>query len=362
MDETTSGSALRVEEPTLDSDAPPDIPTSLLFQAIWRGRTLIVAVVGACILLSFVYLAVYPRQYTVEAVIGPTQDSSGGAKSALAGIAGVFLGGGGDSDYSFSKFKQVLVSTRLADRLEKQRGVAKRIIGGWDEETHSWRRPSGVIDGVKSGLKVVLGMPPWTPPDASQLASRLQNLVTVDRIGGSGPFDLKTQLLRVSVKMADKDYAVQLLSWILRDSDQIVREDQLTNTTNRIRYLKDLLERTNEVNLNQSLQQILMNEQRTQMTLQADKFYAVDVIDPPHYNSSEFSPRPSMVVFTAVLVGLVASLAMIYIFFRRRVALARSEEDVFDTPFLDPIRYVVNKIRRLFGNDRTKDRDFGVHP
>ena len=230
-------------------------------------------------------------------------------------------------------------------------------MGGWDEQTHSWQPPSGPLTFLKSGLKALLGVPGWAPPDSAQLAGTLHKMVSTERIGQGYELDMKTNLLIVSVKMGDKDYAVQLLNWILRDADHIVREDQLTNTTNRISYLRDALSKTNEVNLIQSLQQILMNEERTQMMLQADKYYAVDVIDPPHYDPSNYSPRPSLVVFSAILLGLVVSMGIVYIMFRRRVALAQREEDIFATPFHNPIWYAATKIRNLAANRRGRKSD-----
>jgi len=335
---------------------PPDIPLSVLFKAFWKARNFVVTIIGASVVLSFVYLATSQRAYSVETVIGPAQDSSGGAKSALAGITGALFGGG-DTDVNFSKFRQILTSARLADRLEKDHRVAKTLMGGWDEQTHSWLPPSGPLAFIKGGLKALLGLPGWAPPDSAQLAGQLHEIVQIERIGQGGPLDMKTNLLIVSVKMADKNYAIQLLNWILRDADHVVREDQLTNTTNRIGYLRDALSKTNEVNLIQSLQQILMNEERTQMMLQADKYYAVDVIDPPHYNPSNYSPRPSLVVFSAILLGLLVSMGIIYIIFRRRMALAQREEDIFATPFPNPIWYAATKIRNLAAKRRGRKYD-----
>jgi len=337
MSNPARGVPVVAASPTMLTDEPPDIPLSLLLHAFWLGRRLAMAVVGGSVLLAFVFLAIVPRTYTITCLIGPAQENTGLARSGLAAYAGALFGSG-DSDANFTKYRQVLTSTRLAARLEKEHGVAKKMLGGWDEQTQSWKRPNDPVFLVKGALKSLLGLPAWSPPDASQLAARLRENVSVERIGGNGPLDLKTQLLSVSVRMPDKEYATQLLRWILRDSDQIVREDQLTNTTNRIGYLKNLLDKTNEVNLIQSLQQILINEERTQMTLQADNYYAVDVIDSPHYDSTNFSPRPSLVVFACVLLGLIISAGMIYLIFRRRVASARSESEIFEAPFPDPFR------------------------
>jgi LPS O-antigen subunit length determinant protein (WzzB/FepE family) len=323
----------------------PEIPLSYLLRAFWEGRKLIVATVALFVVLGMVFLAIVPRQYTISATIGPAQNGADSGKSALGGLSMIL--GGGDSDTNFVKFKQVLSSTRLAHYLDEKHSVGKVLMSGWDEKTKSFRPPTGIGPTVKGAIKVMLGLPSWIPPDDSQLAGMLQRSVVTARIGGNGPLDFKSTLVSVTMKTEDRDYGIKLLTWVLHDADQIVRDDQLRNTSNRIGYLRALLLKSNEVYLNQSLQQILMNEERTAMTLQADRFYAVDLIDPPHCDTQDFSPRPSAVIPLCVLLGLILSGIVIFAIFRQRVAIAQSEDELFVPPFPGPVAVVIAACRKI---------------
>ena len=59
----------------------------------------------------------------------------------------------------------------------------------------------------------------------------------------------------------------------------------------------------------------------------------------------------------SILLGLLVSMGIIYIIFRRRMALAQREEDIFATPFPNPIWYAATKIRNLAAKRRGRKYD-----
>lgn len=337
------------------------LPLGVFLRALRHGWRLILATAIACLLLMIVYIALLRQpDYLAVAVIGAPANSSLTSTSgqALSAITGIDIGG---DETQFNKLIQVLSSTRLAARLEKDHGVMKRVFEGWDEQTKSWQPPPGILPAVKRVAKAMLGLPPWQPPTPSALANFLKQRMTIDpqKPPGQGPLSIRSSIFAVSIDYEDRDYAITLLRQILMDADALVREDQLAATASRIRHLNTAMTGTQELYLRETLQQLLMDQERTLMTLRADRFYAFDMIDPPNADPIPTGPSvPMFLLLSLVGGGLLASVAIYVIALRRHRAAFATGTDPFAAPFPDPVA----AFARLFGASRPALRQDRTRP
>jgi uncharacterized protein involved in exopolysaccharide biosynthesis len=339
-----------------------EISLGFLFKAAWMARKLIMACVTATLLLAVLYLEFLAHpMYTATAIIGPAAgESGGGAKQALASVAGIDLGGIGDRSADYTKFLEVLRSGRLAEKVEERGQVMRELFPGWDESTQSWRPSSGFFAAARRGIKSMLGLPGWVPPTPSSLARVLNRKITVERRS------LITQNYVVSFTYKDRQFGLKVLNCVLEQADMIVREDKQINTSNRINYLKDFLNQTADVNLRTSFQPILVAQEQALMALQADRFYAMDLIDPPHADLAPVSPRLSIVFILALAAGLLIS--FMYIIMSVRVRLQRARAGlgpVFARPFPDPLKLAVHGVVRFIrhaakSRHQVRSRENGV--
>ena len=168
------------------SDFAPALSVSLLWHALARARALGFVIVGVFVALAIVYVLIRAPVYRAEAAIGPVASTAGpsGATQAFAAYAGVDLGSGDTG--RFSKYLQVLHSYRLAQRLEDHHHVLKYLVPGWDEQSHRWDPPSGIIPATSRFVKGIFGASAWQPPDAGTLANILSKKMRVERVAGSG--------------------------------------------------------------------------------------------------------------------------------------------------------------------------------
>lgn len=255
---TSSPATKTVFEPSPPASGAVLTP-GLLIGGMLRAWNLGFVIIGTFLVLGLVYVSIRHPPYVATAIIEPPISTgpqlSGGAQ-VLASFAGIESGGSAGAQ--FTKYLQVIGSTRFAERMDRDHGVMKILMKGWDPRTQSWTRPSGTLIDIKAGIKSALGMPPWTPPDAATLADQLHALIGISLVPGKSPLDLRSQVFAISVRDEDKGLALNLLTWTLRTADDIVREDQLARTINRVAYLKQQIDTTQEVYLRQSLQSILI--------------------------------------------------------------------------------------------------------
>jgi len=326
---------------------------SLFVAAIWRAKNLGYSILAASLLVAALIIAFRQPVFVATAIIEPPLvpgSQMSGTSQMLASFAGIDPTG---TTGQFTKYLQVIGSPRFAARLEQNHGVMKHLIAGWDEQTHSWKAPSGPIAFVKENLKSLLGLGGQVQPDASSLSEVLQKKIAIGLIPGKSPLDLKSQVFSVSVTLPDRNYAQALLAWSLRTADDIVREDQLERTINRVAYLKQTMITTDEIYLRQSLQQILTSQEQTLMTLKTDKYYSVDLVDPPSVPQKPAGVAISTLLILSVFLGLIFYVLVVFVIVFRRTRSAKGkDEDVLSEPFPDPVNVITGYTKRISGRMR----------
>jgi hypothetical protein len=309
-----------------------------LFAAVYHGWRIVVACLVVALLLGVVYLSFLAQPlYTAAAIIGPNQqrsDSSpSGASRLLAAATNMNLGQqGGD----FQTVLQMMYSARLASSLQKDPGIVQEIFPGWNAAEQRWVEPGGLASTVKGWVRSLLGMPQWQAPTPTRIANYIADNVAYEPLAGGGPLR-GSSLVRVSYKFRDREFAMRLLNLLLRRSDDLIRDDRLSDTNNRIAYLENLVRETQQVELRDSFRSLLADQQRNQMMLRADRYYALEMIDPPDSDLSPTDPRASMVLLQMFSVGAITSLAILFaILWSRMRETARTGRDCFSRPYPNP--------------------------
>jgi hypothetical protein len=325
----------------------PRLSMRLFFSAMWNARGLVAVIVAIFAVLAIVSFSLKPNTYIARAVIGPVPSEStppGGALQALSAVTGGF---GGQSN-SFDKYLQVLQSFRLVEVMDQKHQLAMEFFkGSWDPAIHQWRQPQGRFTGAKNFVMRLLGRPAWKPPTTANVARNLHAIMAVQTAAGTGGVALaalKNQFTTVQVEYRNPAKALQILNWVIIDADNLAREDRLQNTSNRVDYLLHAIQITEDLTLRESLQRILADQERALMTLKADRFYAIDLVDPPMVDSNP-AGNVFVSIFWAVFAGLGLASAIVYGFLYGAV---RRATRFGGDPLADPQSNPVKAVRHMF--------------
>lgn len=322
----------------------------LLIGGMLRAWRLGLVIGLAFVVLGVAYAAIRRPMYDAAAVIEPPISPGaqpGGASQVLASFAGIEAGGGNAAQ--FTKFLQVIGSIRFAARMEHEHHLLETLMPGWNPQTRTWRRPTGLMNGIGNALNRLMGAPAWHPPGIPELAAQLKHDISITLVPGKSPLELRSQVFTVAVHDTNPVRAYELLNWSLTAADEIVRQDQLGRTVNRIAYLKREIDATPEVYLRQSMQALLMQQEEMLMTLQADKFYAVDMIDMPSIPDRPVGTPGSRIVMFAILLGIVVHCVAVGVMLLKRLGNpAQPGGDPLRAPFPDPVGSAVGRLRAAF--------------
>lgn len=336
------------------------IPLALYIAALKRSKKLIFCFFVVGIVLALLYITFKPQMYVAQATIAAAPQETGSQSSGLssklatASLMGGLSFGGANAD-TYTKYVQIIQSRRLAETLEQRHKIMENELYStiWDSERKKWVPQFNVLFYIKEAVKVLLFRPAWQPPSIDDLSDRLnERILSVDTAEGSDSSGfgsaLKNPINVVSVRYKDRDYAIKLLNYILKDSDELVRRDRLTNTTNRIAYLNSALKQTTDISMHDSLTSLLADQERNLMMLKVDKFFAVDVIDPPHADTKPLGASPIIILLGFVVVSLGIAAGCVFIMLRNRVAQSLvTGGSALDKQFPDPFAIIWRKMKSL---------------
>lgn len=321
----------QTEIPKSEAIGSGEVPIGLIVPALWHARGFIFTFTLFGALLGILAWLIIPQSYTANAIIAPApQDASSlssfsGLGAKLGSLAGIKLGGA--SDEEFSKYMQLITSTRLAAKLEGKHGFTRMLFCGYDGKNKKWVDPSTSCR-IRNFIKQLVGLPAWQPPSASDLADYIKRRIDVSDLEGGGLLKGSTGSIEaISYSSKDPEFAKQFLNAVLTEADILARQDRLSDTRNRVAYLTHAIDSANEIYLKENLGQILQSQQSNMMVLQSDKFYAIDVIDPVALDPHP-TPRIVPVVATGVFLGLLSGVIGAFFVLQHRLTRSRSDPSI----------------------------------
>lgn len=273
-----------------------------IFEELWRGKWVVVAVTAIFAVSSIVYALAATEWYRAEVLLSPANSKStmsiGGDLGGLAALAGVTVGGG-----DTAKSLATLRSREFTGALIEELGLLPILFADlWDEKSETWtpvdpRRWPDVRDGIRYFQRNVLS-------------------VAEDR---------RTSVVTVAVQWKDPDLASSWADHAVKRLNERLRDRALEEAERNVAYLQQELGHTSLVTLQQSIGRLLESELQKVMLARGNDEFAFHVIDPagtPKYRSR---PRRALIVLLGTMSGLVLSVAFVFLGHAVRLPKATSE-------------------------------------
>jgi hypothetical protein len=284
-----------------------------IFQAAKAGRATGFVTFGLTLLMALLLLAIVKPTYTAQILIAEKADSAdlAPARSALNLIGGL-SGTGGGAPSQFKLLGDVVTSNALAKVLDEKYGMVKVIYADqWDRHTHSWIKPSGLLASIKAGIKAILQMPAWTPPDYRDLATYLASNV---HLISSAPALLGTaSAYSLQYNNGDPHFAAYFLTAVFTEADALMRQRHEAELQKNVAYLQRRLAQTTEVGYREALTQIVADQEKQLMVLHGDTTYTAEIVDGAVSPKLPSFPNVKLTLVLTVIVGgflaLIASIA-----------------------------------------------------
>jgi uncharacterized protein involved in exopolysaccharide biosynthesis len=272
----------------METPAPPvayddEIDLWQLWETVWSGRWLIIAITSLFAVGGVTYALVAQEWWRAEVVLAPADKKGGmsGALSQLSGLAslaGVSVGGGGGNEPL-----AVLKSKDFARQFITEMNLMPVLLK--DQKTEDGKAPD-----IRDALRI------------------FETVRTVSD-------DKKTGLVTLGVRWKDADTAALWANELARRVNARLRAEALAEAERNVAYLQKEMAATSVVSLQQSMGRVLEGEMQKLMLARGNEEFAFKVIDKATPPKLRDAPKRALIAIVATLAG--GFLAILAVFLRQ---------------------------------------------
>jgi uncharacterized protein involved in exopolysaccharide biosynthesis len=255
-----------------------------LWETIWSGRWLIVAITSVFTLGGVTYALLAQEWYSASVVLSPSDKKGGGGALAqfggLASLAGISLPGAGQGEPV-----AVLKSKDFARVFITDQNLMPVLFDGAD---FSKRKPDirdavAAFDGIRSVSE-----------------------------------DKKSGLVTLSVRWKDPDTAAEWANLLVKRLNDRLRTQAEAESERNVAFLQREIAATSVVSLQQSMGRVLEGEMQKLMLARGNEEFAFKVIDRATPPKQRDAPKRTLIALVSLLAG--GFLSLLAVFVRKAIA------------------------------------------
>jgi uncharacterized protein involved in exopolysaccharide biosynthesis len=268
-----------IERPLIHDTDQVDVVA--LLQVIWRYKYFIAVVAAACGLAAVALALTATHIYRAEIVVTEADDESMGGLASLANqfgglasMAGVRLDKGGAA----LEAQAVLHSRRLVEEFIKRNDLMME-------------------------LRRIAGEPPTLWSAVNEFREQVLSIVDDDDRGTT----------TIAIEWTDPKLTAYWANEFVALTNHLIRTRALDESSRNIKYLNDQISKTNVVEIQRVMYNLIENETKTHMLANAREEYAFTVVDPAVVPERRIWPARTLMVLTGgalgVFLGVMLALA-----------------------------------------------------
>jgi uncharacterized protein involved in exopolysaccharide biosynthesis len=298
------------EENTNDQVLEDEIDLKEFFYAVWEGKIFII-VMTTIVALGSIYYALSLTNYFSSESILVSRDSDNTSTlsqfSGLASIAGMgSLGGKGNS--SVHKVMEIIQSREFVRHLITFEDVLPSVIAAdhYNQDTQKLTFDPEIYDAqTKTWFREISSNQPAKP-----------TYLEVHRAYGEMLFigqDKITGLISIRVEHISPVFAKEFLTLIIKEANNLNRENDIDKSNKALSYLKIELSKTSLVEIKNSINQLIKAQLEKKMLASIHEEYTLMVLEPPFIPDKRSRPTRSMIVIFSTLLGGLLSVIFVLI-------------------------------------------------
>ena len=253
-------------------DGNEEIDLLVLGQVLWRYKYLVVLIAALCVAIAVFKALTATPIFQASIVVTETHDSGMSPSAALASqfgglasLAGINLGGAGSREA-----QAVLSSRRLIEEFIKRNNLIPELFPDAKKTPSLWLAVKEFQEGVL--------------------------VIREDKRSGT---------IRITINWRDPATSARWANNFVALANELIRGRALDNATRNIAYLNSQIARTNVLEIQRVMYNLIESETKTQMLANAKAEYAFIVIDPAVPPEIRTSPKRAAMVLIGTALGFL---------------------------------------------------------
>jgi len=280
--------------------AADEINVKEVFFALWSTKILIIVMVAIFAVGSVIYSLSIPNKFTSSSLLkmsdNNSQPSSNSSMDMIGSIAGLNLTAAGSSKSSL-----VIETIESRDFLKHLLTFDKVLpsivaIQSYDKETGELIFNDSIYDQKNNTFT----SDPEKRPTFHKTYLTYNNMINVSTTN--------TGYIYLSVTHLSPKFAYELLNLIISEVNSLSRARILQESKDSLNFLYNRLTETNEIEIRNSINQIIGSELRRQMLAEVKKNYLINPLDKPFFPEMKSSPNRARICILGTILGFFLSI------------------------------------------------------
>jgi uncharacterized protein involved in exopolysaccharide biosynthesis len=300
-----------------------EIDLGELWNAIWRGKWVIIAVTAIFAIASVFYALSLPNIYKSEALLAPAQSEQQGGLGALSGqfgglasLAGINLGGGKSDKTALAI--EILKSREFFAKFVEKHNILPDLMAAkeWDLSTNSVTYDAEIYLPTNDEWLRQVKPPKQAKPSMQEAKKVFDELLSISKTKETG-------MVNISVEHYSPHVAKQWVDWLTQDINLDMKSRDKQEAEKSITYLQTQIDKTTIFEHKTLLFQLIEEQTKTLMFAEVRDEYVFKTIDTALVPELKAKPKRALIVVLAVLLGGILSVIIVLI----RYFSARTEQD-----------------------------------
>ena len=289
-----------------------------LWNAIWRGKWIIITITAIFAVASVFYALSLPNIYKSEALLAPADSAQQGGLSGLSGqlgglasLAGVNLGGGKTDKTALAI--EILKSREFFAKFAEKHNILPDLMAveSWDLAKNIIVYNEEIYEPSTNRWLREVKAPKQARPSLQEAKLQFDALVRVEENPESG-------MITISVEHYAPEVAKQWVDWLIQDINNAMKIRDKEEAERSIQYLQSKIEKTSIVEQRKLLYQLLEEQAKTLMFAEVRNEYVFKTVDRAVAPELKVKPKRGVVVVMGTLTGGLVGIGIFIMISARR--------------------------------------------
>jgi uncharacterized protein involved in exopolysaccharide biosynthesis len=290
-----------------------EIDLKELFMVLWNGKLVITLVTGFAAICAVLYALSLPNIYESKALLAPKGESGAGGLAGLArqygglaSLAGINIGGGGESSKSMMAQQKIQSLDFFTRHLYGKIVLDLMAVDHWDASSGALVYDPDFYD-VKSRAWVrEASYPRQAKPSAQEAHKAFLEVLSLSE-------DKKTSLVTIAIKHQSPVVAQAWVELIISAVTEELRGSDVEEAQGSIAFLEQQRTQTALVSLDEVFAQLIEEQTKTIMLANVSKDYVFNVIDPAVVPELKSEPKRALICILGTLLGGMLGILLVLV-------------------------------------------------
>lgn len=280
-----------------------------LWNAIWNGKWIIIAVTFVFAVASVIYALSLPDEYKSTAILAPISNSNSSQLSKLAGqfgglasLAGINLGGSAGGEDKAVIAMEIIQTWGFLEKFIENNNIQVEVFAAkdwnrttdkliidadiYDIENKKWVREFDANKGQKA------------EPSSWELFEKIKDRISISK-------DEKSGLIRLSVEYFSPVIAKEWTDKLIMAINEHIKKQDRQEALNSIQYLNEQINKTTVADMRKVFFQLIEEQSKTLMLAETRDEYVFNTVSPAKIMEEKSKPNRGLIIFFTGLFGFL---------------------------------------------------------